>query len=124
MGSSTEAVPASRTDSGHRWHRIDFIVLPLVALTDLLVFSRLLRVEGVTAVERIGIVGYSLAGVALLVLRWRAPVPVYAASLVLAVPPLLFTDFYVPFMVPLVALAAVAQLRPTRESLLCLAAGI
>ena len=99
-------------------------MLPLVALTDMLVFSRLLRVEGVTTVERIGIVGYSLAGVALLVLRWRAPVPVYAASLVLAVPPLLFTDFYVPFLIPLVALAAVAQLRPTRESLLCLAAGI
>jgi signal transduction histidine kinase len=126
MGPSTEPAPALRPDSGHRshWHRVDFIVLPLVALTDLLVFSRLLRVEGVTTVERIGIVGYSLAGVALLVLRWRAPVPVYAATVVLAVPPLLFTDFYVPFLIPLVALAAVAQLRPTRVSLLCLAAGI
>lgn len=103
-------------------HRVDLIVLPLVFLVDVLVFSRLLRVDGVTAAERVAIVFYSAGGVALLAFRWRAPVLVFAATLVTAVPPMLVTDYYVSFPVPLVALAAVAQLRPVRVSLWCLAA--
>lgn len=106
-----------------RWavpHRVDLVVLPLVFLTDLLVFSRLLRVEGVDLADRVAIVVYAAAGVTLLVLRWRHPVPVFAAAVVLSVPPLLATDYYFPFLVPMVALAAVAQLRPPRVSLWCL----
>ncbi len=106
------------------FHRADLIVLPVVLLVDLLVFSRLLRVDGVTAAERVAIVVYSAAGVALLTMRWRAPVPVFAATVVMSVPPLLVTDYYVPFLVPLVALAGVAQLRPPRISLSCLAASV
>lgn len=103
-------------------HRVDLLVLPLVLLVDLLVFSRLLRVDGVTAAERIAIVVYSAGSVAWLVIRWRFPLLVFAGALVLSVPPLLVTDYYIPFLVPMVALAAVAQLRSVRESLCCLAA--
>ena len=103
-------------------HRVDLIVLPLVFLADVLVFSRLLRPDGVTTAERVAIVVYAAAGVALLLFRWRAPVPVFAATVVMAVPPLLVTDYYIPFLVPLIALAAVAQLRSVRVSLWCLAA--
>jgi signal transduction histidine kinase len=40
----------------------------------------------------------------------------------MAVPPLLLTDYYVAFLIPCIALAAVAQLRTRRVSLICLAA--
>lgn len=103
-------------------HRADLIVIPLVFLVDVLVFSRLLRPEGVTAAERIAIVVYSTAGLALLLLRWRAPVLVFAAAVVMSIPPLLVTNYYIPFLIPLIALAAVAQVRPPRVSLWCLAA--
>ncbi len=109
---------------GSWWHRVDLIVLPVVFLADVLVFSRLLRVDGVAAPERAAIVVYSAFGIALLLLRWRFPVPVFAASVVLSVPPLLITDYYIPFLIPLVALAAAAQLRPARVSLWCLAAAV
>ena len=105
-----------------RFHRVDLIILPVVFLADVLVFSRMLRIEGVTAAERVAIVIYSGAGIGLLLLRWRAPVAVYIAAVVLALPPLLISDYYIPFLIPLVALAAVAQLRPPRVSLWCLAA--
>ncbi len=112
-------------ESGFRSaHRVDLIVLPLVFLVDVLVFSRLLRPEGVTAAERVAIVVYSAAGVALLLFRWRAPVLVFAASVVMSVPPLLVTDYYFPFVVPLIALAGVAQLRAPRVSLWCLAGAV
>jgi len=117
------AVLTGSGESGFRLaHRVDLIVLPLVFLVDVLVFSRLLRPDGVTAAERAAIVVYSAAGVALLLFRWRAPVLVFAASVVMSVPPLLVTDYYIPFLIPLVAVAAVAQLRPPRVSLWCLAA--
>lgn len=109
---------------GLRWHRVDLIVLPLVFLADVLVFSRILRLDGVSAAERVAIVIYSAAGIGLLLLRWRAPVTVFVAAVVLALPPLLISDTYIPFLVPLVALAAVAQLRPPRVSLWCLAASV
>lgn len=126
MTSAVDADGRPRSTSGHRsWlHRADLVVLPLVLLTDLLVFSRLLRVDGVTAAQRVAIVVFAGAGVALLAMRWRAPVLVFAATVVMAVPPLLVTDYYVPFVGPLVGLAAVAQLRSTRVSLICLAASI
>ena len=107
-----------------RFHRVDLIILPVVFLADVLVFSRMLRIEGVTAAERVAIVIYSGAGIGLLLLRWRAPVAVYIAAVVLALPPLLISDYYIPFLIPLVALAAVAQLRPPRVSLWCLAASV
>lgn len=106
-----------------RWrvtHRIDLIVLPIVFLTDVLVFSRLLRIDGVDVGDRIAILVYAAAGVALLSLRWWHPVPVFVAAVVVSVPPLLATDYYFPYLVPMVALAAVAQLRPPRVSLWCL----
>jgi signal transduction histidine kinase len=103
-------------------HRVDLVVLPLVFLVDVLVFSRLLRPDGVTAAERVAIVIFSAAGVALLLFRWRAPVLVFAAAVVVSLPPLLVTDYYIPFLIPLIALAAVAQLRPPRVSLWCLVA--
>lgn len=103
-------------------HRVDLVVLPLVFLVDMLVFSRLLRPEGVTAAERVAIVVYSAAGIGLLLFRRRFPVLVFAGAVVLSVPPLLVTDYYIPFLIPMVALAAVAQLRPVRVSLWCLAA--
>jgi len=107
-----------------RLHRVDLIILPVLFLADVLVFSRMLRIEGVTAAERVAIVIYSGAGIGLLLLRWRAPVAVYIAAVVLALPPLLISDYYIPFLIPLVALAAVAQLRPPRVSLWCLAASV
>ncbi|WP_138179917.1 sensor histidine kinase [Nakamurella multipartita] len=107
-----------------RFHRVDLIILPVVFLADVLVFSRMLRIEGATAAERVAIVIYSGAGIGLLLLRWRAPVAVYIAAVVLALPPLLISDYYIPFLIPLVALAAVAQLRPPRVSLWCLAASV
>ena len=113
--------PGPETSRGPGLRRVDLIVLPLVFLADVLVFSRLLRVEGVSPAERIAILVGSGAGVALLMWRWRAPVAVFAAAVVLSVPPSLVGDFSVPYLVPLVALAAVAQLRSTRVSLTCLA---
>jgi signal transduction histidine kinase len=104
--------------------RADLVALPVVFLVDVLVFSRLLRADGVTTAERVAIVVYAGAGVALLLFRWRAPVLVFAATMVMAVPPLLVADYYIPFLIPLVALAEVALLRPARISLWCLAAAV
>jgi len=116
---------ASTAREARSWlHRVDLVLLPLVFLADVLVFSQLLRVDGITAAERAAIVVYSGFGVALLLLRWRAPVMVFAASLALSLPPLLITADYIPFLIPLVALAAVGQLRPARVSLWCLTAAV
>jgi signal transduction histidine kinase len=125
-GAGVDAADGPATGPKARWwlHRVDLLVLPLVFLADVLVFSRLLRVDGIDAAERAAIVAYSGSGVALLILRWRAPVLVFAASVAFSVPPLLITDSYIPFLIPLVALAAVAQLRPIRVSLWCLTAAV
>ena len=117
---SGEGRTATRPGRWRITHRIDLTVLPLVFLTDVLVFSRLLRVEGVDLADRIAILVYAAAGIALLALRWWQPVPVFVAAVVLSVPPLLATDFYFPYLGPMVALAAVAQVRPPRVSLWCL----
>lgn len=110
----------SRPAARWRPRRVDLVVLPVVFLVDVLVFSRLLRAEGVTTAERVAIVVYSAGSVALLLFRWRVPVLVFAGAIVLSVPPLLVTDYYFPFLIPMVALAAVAQLRPVRVSMWCL----
>ncbi|MET0865026.1 MAG: histidine kinase [Nakamurella sp.] len=101
--------------------RIDLVVLPLVFLLDVLVFSSLLRSD-VTTTERVGIVAYSALGVALLAFRHRAPLLVFGVVLAHSLLALLTTELYVPVLILLVALEAVAELRPMRVSLTALAA--
>ena len=101
--------------------RIDLVILPVVFVLDILLFSSLLRADVLTAAGRVAIVAYSAAGVAVLVLRRLAPVPVFAVIWVHSVLALLITDRYVPVVLLLVALEAVAELKSLKVSLICLA---
>ena len=100
--------------------RIDLVILPVVFVLDVLLFSSVLRADVLTAAGRVAIVGYSAVGVAVLVFRRLAPVPVFAVIWVHSVLALLITDRYVPVVLLLVALEAVAELKSLKVSLICL----
>ncbi|MEP6563203.1 MAG: histidine kinase dimerization/phosphoacceptor domain-containing protein, partial [Nakamurella sp.] len=100
--------------------RVDLIILPLVFLLDVLVFSSLLRPD-VTITERFAIIAYSAIGVALLAFRRRAPLLVFGALLAHSLLALAITSNYVPVLILLVALEAVAEVRPLRVSAAALA---
>ena len=102
--------------------RIDLLILPAVYLFDVLVFSKLLRVDGITGAERAGILVYSAIGVGLLVFRRFAPVLVFCAAWLHSMLALILTDAYFPVLILLVALAAVAELRSLTISLIALGA--
>lgn len=123
MSPSTERHSRRGSTGPPPWwvRRVDLLVLPGVFLFDILVFSRLLRAD-ITAAERVAIVCYSAIGVALLVFRRLAPLVVFAAVWVHAMLALLFTTSYIPMVLLLVALEAVAEFRSARVSLSALAA--
>jgi|GEM_PF-3700373 len=62
---TTRAAPHTQAaPSASPWlRRVDLLILPLVFAFDILVFSQLLRSDGVTGSARIAIVGYSAIGV-------------------------------------------------------------
>ena len=126
-GSAVISVAAAQLIEDHvarPWlHRLDLIVLPLVFLLDVLVFSSMLRGDTTTA-ERIAIMAYSALGLALLAFRHRAPVVVFCAVLAHSLLALLATTDYIPVLILLVALEAVAEHRSVRVSLASLAAMI
>ncbi len=101
--------------------RIDLVILPVVFVLDILLFSSLLRADLMTPAGRVALVGYSAVGIALLVFRRLAPVPIFAVIWVHSVLALIVTDRYVPVLLLLVALEAVAELKSLRISLLALA---
>ena len=101
--------------------RIDLAILPIVFLLDILLFSSLLRTDVMTPAGRIAIVCYSAVGIGVLVFRRLAPVPVFGVIWVHSVLALIITDRYVPVLLVLVALEAVAELRSARISLVALA---
>jgi signal transduction histidine kinase len=109
--------------AGLGFRRMDLIVLPLVFLLDILVFSSMLRSDTSSA-GRIAIIGYSAIGIGLLAFRHRAPVVVFCAVLAHSLLALLTTAAYIPVLILLVALEAVAEVRPMRVSLTALAATI
>ena len=102
--------------------RIDLLILPIVFVLDILVFSWLLRSDGMTTRLGSAIVCYSAVGVGLLIFRRLAPVLVFGASGCTPSLALLLTDVYIPVLMLLVALEAVAELRSLRVSLVALAA--
>jgi len=116
------AVTPVTENGGAGWglRRVDLIVLPLAFLLDIMAFSSLLRGDTTTA-ERIGILAYSAIGVALLAFRHRAPVLVFCAVLAHSLLALLTTSDYLPVVFLVIALEAVAELKPKRESLAALA---
>ena len=124
MGPSTErrSLSSGPGTLARPWwfRRIDLLLLPVVFLFDILVFSRLLRAD-VTAAERVAIVCYSAIGVGLLAFRRLAPLIVFAFLWAHSVVALLVSDSYVPVVLLLVALEAVAELRAIRLSLVALA---
>src|SRR6476661_6474655 len=103
-----------------RW--IDLAILGIVFVFDTFVFSKLLRTDELSTAARIGIVGYSALGVCLLLFRRRWPVLIFGVLLVHSIVAHVLTDGYYPVLLLLVALEAVAELRPTRVSLLALVA--
>ena len=118
---ATPATEAGAVRPGLR--RLDLVVLPLVFLLDILVFSSMLRADASSA-ERIAILAYSALGVALLAFRHWAPVIVFCAVFAHSLLALLATTSYIPVLLLLVALEAVAELRSMRVSLAALAAMI
>ena len=102
-----------------RW--LDVAILGTVFVFDTFVFSKLLRVDELSAIARIGIVSYSALGVCLLLFRRRWPVLVFCALLVHSIVAHAFTDGYYPVLLLLVALEAVAELRSIKVSLSALA---
>ena len=101
--------------------RIDLVILPVVFLLDILLFSSLLRTDVMAAAGRVAIIGYSAVGIGVLVFRRLAPVPVFGVIWVHSVLALIVTDRYVPVLLVLVALEAVAELKSLKVSLICLA---
>ena len=71
--------------------RIDLLILPIVFAVDILLFSRLLRTDGVDNATRVAIVCYSAVGVCLLIFRRLAPVLVFCVLWVHAIVALLLT---------------------------------
>jgi signal transduction histidine kinase len=106
---------------GPLFRRIDLIILPIVFAFDVLVFSQFLRTDVITPAQQVGVVCYSVVGIGLLIFRRRAPLLVFGALLVLSMLAILLTDLYSPVLPLLVALAAVAELRPLRVSVGALA---
>jgi signal transduction histidine kinase len=102
--------------------RVDLIILPLVFVVEILLFSRLLRADFVAPAGRAAIVCYAAVGVCLLIFRRHAPIVVFCAVWVHSMLALLLTDAYMPVVILLVALEAVAESRSTRVSLVALAA--
>jgi signal transduction histidine kinase len=109
-----------RSASSRLLYRSDLILLPILFVFDSVVFSRLLQPDAITATQRWFILGYSAAGIAVLAVRRRWPVAVFAALLAMTVPAYLLIDFYFPLLLLLVALAAVAQYRSVLVSSVCL----
>ena len=107
-----------------QWRRTDLVVLPLVLIIELLVFSTVVRDQTLPALGRWGIIGYAVVGVLLLVIRYRAPVPVFAALWVHAMVAYLFVPGFYPVLTLLVALAAVAELCSIPVSLGALGAAM
>jgi signal transduction histidine kinase len=101
--------------------RGDLLILPIVFVVDVLLFSRLLRIDDVDNATRVAIVCYSAVGLCLLVFRRLAPVLVFCAVWVHSMLALLFTDAYIPVLLLLVALEMVAELRSQTVSLAALA---
>jgi len=102
------------------WRRTDLVVIPLVLLIELFVFSTVVRDGTLSAVGRWGIIGYAAVGVLLLVIRYRAPIPVFAALWVHAMVAYLFIPGFYPVLTLLIALAAVAELCSIAVSLVAL----
>jgi signal transduction histidine kinase len=117
---------AARSSAGRvapSWLRkVDLIILPLVFVIEILLFSRLMRADFVSPAGRAGIVIYSAVGVCLLIFRRLAPVAVFCAAWVHSFLALLLTDAYMPVLILLVALEAVAEFRSIKVSLAALAA--
>ena len=105
---------------GPLFRRIDLIILPIVFAFDVLVFSQFLRTDVITPAQQVGVVCYSVVGIGLLIFRRRAPLLVFGALLTLSLLAILLTDLYSPVLPLLVALAAVAELRPLRVSVAAL----
>ncbi len=107
-----------------QWRRTDLVVIPIVLIIELLVFSTVVRGGTLPALGRWGIIGYALVGVLLLIIRYRAPVPVFAALWVHAMIAYLFIPGFYPVLTLLVALAAVAELCSIPVSLGALGAAM
>ena len=106
------------------WRRTDLVVIPLVLIIELFVFSTVVRDGTLSAFGRWGIIGYAVVGVLLLVIRYRAPIPVFAALWVHAMVAYLFIPGFYPVLTLLVALAAVAELCSIPVSLGALGAAM
>ncbi len=102
------------------WRRTDLVVIPLVVLIELFVFSTVVRDGTLSAFGRWGIIAYAVVGVLLLVIRYRAPVPVFAALWVHAMVAYLFLPGFYPVLTLLIALAAVAEVCSMAVSLVAL----
>lgn len=100
--------------------RTDVVVIPLVLVIELFVFSTVVRDGALSAVGRWGIIGYVAVGVLLLIIRDRAPVPVFAALWVHSMVAYLFIPGFYPVLTLLIALAAVAELCSIAVSLVAL----
>src|SRR6478735_488331 len=113
-----QPVPAG----GRPWpNRVDLVILPIAFVLDILLFSSLLRSDVMTTAGRLAIVCYSAVGVGLLLFRRQAPFAIFGLIWLHSVVALVVTDRYVPVVFLLVALEAVAELRPLRLSLAALA---
>lgn len=102
------------------WRRTDVVVIPLVLVIELFVFSTVVRDGTLSAVGRWGIIGYAAVGVLLLIIRDRAPVPVFAALWVHSMVAYLLIPGFYPVLPLLIALAAVAELCSIAVSLVAL----
>lgn len=96
----------------------DVLLLPVVFLTDVLLFSTFLGgTTAVTNAERLIIIGYTAAGTGLLLLRRQHPVAVFGMSWLLVLVARIVLLGAHPIVGLLVALAAVAERRRPTVSL-------